>query len=208
MKAQTSQTLYLYWNQIRGDRLAPRRFEIEPSEIAPILPDTFILERLPDRSYSYRIAGTRICEAFGCEFRGQDFAASWPAPDRKTINALLNGPLQDGAVGIIEFESETDDGQSLDWELLMLPLVHLGEGIDRVLGSFSTLTNPPCLASRPLARRRIRSFRHIWPDGRPYAFLGGGGGGQSPFLTRPGYSRVVTSDRRCFRVYEGGLGKT
>ena len=46
MQQRTNQILFAYWNDVRGERLAPRRFEIEPARIATILPETFILERL------------------------------------------------------------------------------------------------------------------------------------------------------------------
>ena len=65
MREAISQTLYGYWNDIRAGRLAPKRFEIEPSQIAGMLPDTFILERIDNETSRFRLAGTRICEAFG-----------------------------------------------------------------------------------------------------------------------------------------------
>ena len=77
MKQKTSQILYAYWNGVRGERMAPRRFEIEPARIATILPETFILERLDTDTFVYRLAGTRMCEQFGCEFRGANFLDGW-----------------------------------------------------------------------------------------------------------------------------------
>ena len=40
------QTLYSYWNEVRAGRLAPQRLEIEPSRIAGVLAETFMLERV------------------------------------------------------------------------------------------------------------------------------------------------------------------
>ena len=77
MRSKTSQILFNYWNDVRQNRLAPKRFEIEPSRIAPILSETFILERLDWDSYRFRLAGTRICDEFGVEFRGTDFLDGW-----------------------------------------------------------------------------------------------------------------------------------
>ena len=62
MKQSTIQVLFGYWNEVRGERLAPRRFEIEPARIATILPETFILERLDSETFPYRLAGTKICD--------------------------------------------------------------------------------------------------------------------------------------------------
>ena len=77
MKQKTSQILFAYWNEVRGSRVAPRRFEIEPSRISEILPETFILERLDRETYRFRLAGTRICEEFGQELRGTNFLDGW-----------------------------------------------------------------------------------------------------------------------------------
>ena len=62
MQQKTLQTLYSYWNEVRAGRLAPQRLEIEPSRIAGILSETFMLERIDAASYQYRLAGTRLSE--------------------------------------------------------------------------------------------------------------------------------------------------
>ena len=54
MREVITQALYGYWNEIRAGRLAPKRFEIEPSLIAGILPDTFILERVDNDTSRFR----------------------------------------------------------------------------------------------------------------------------------------------------------
>ena len=92
MKQRTSHILFNYWNDVRGDRLAPRRFDIEPSRISKILAETFILERVDSHTYVFRLAGTKICEQFGIEFRGRNFldfagdsdrAGAWLRPARQ-----------------------------------------------------------------------------------------------------------------------------
>ena len=79
---KTLQTLYGYWNEVRAGRLAPQRLEIEPSQIAGILSETFMLERIDAATYQYRLAGTRLCEMFGSELRGKNFLEGWSEPDR------------------------------------------------------------------------------------------------------------------------------
>ena len=87
----TLESLYTYWNGVRVGRLAPRRLEIEPASIAPILADTFMLERVHDGSFQYRLAGTRVCDTFGGELRGQGFLQDFQENDRH----LLQGALRD-----------------------------------------------------------------------------------------------------------------
>jgi len=57
MRHPTSQALYAYWNEMRGERIAPQRLEIQPARIGAVLPDTFILERCDSRTFRYRLAG-------------------------------------------------------------------------------------------------------------------------------------------------------
>ncbi len=62
MQQPTSRQLYAYWDRVRNGRIAPKRFEIEPAKIAPLLPETFITEATGLRTYRFRLAGTKICE--------------------------------------------------------------------------------------------------------------------------------------------------
>ncbi|MBE0702443.1 MAG: PAS domain-containing protein, partial [Afipia sp.] len=45
MKQNGSIQLFQYWNRLRNGRPAPKRTEIEPSDIKSLLADTFILEK-------------------------------------------------------------------------------------------------------------------------------------------------------------------
>jgi hypothetical protein len=63
---------YQYWQDKRGERRMPRRSDIEPSEIVPLLPNLLIIEVLGGgKRQRYRLVGTAIVETFGVEFRGK-----------------------------------------------------------------------------------------------------------------------------------------
>ncbi|HXS39316.1 MAG TPA: PAS domain-containing protein [Stellaceae bacterium] len=63
---------YQYWQGKRGGRSMPRRSDIEPSEIVPLLPNLLIVEVLGGgKRQRYRLVGTAIVEAFGVEFTGK-----------------------------------------------------------------------------------------------------------------------------------------
>jgi hypothetical protein len=78
---------------------APRRFEIQPADIAALLPETFIAERTAGLGLLFRLAGTKICENFGHELRGIDFPTFWEAEDRAALASLLRNVFADAAVG-------------------------------------------------------------------------------------------------------------
>jgi hypothetical protein len=206
MKHKTTQALYAYWNEVRGERLAPRRFEIEPSQIVSILPNTFILERTGSNAYRYRLAGTAICEMFGQEYRDTNFLDHWPSDDHDTLLRLLESVTRRGGAGLAEFDASGTAKQTLSFEAVFLPLLHTRDTIDRILGSVTPLTSPDWLGSQPLNARRLLASSIVWPDGRPThptdAMLR-----QMPFLPHIRKARIVRSERRQFRVYDGGLTK-
>lgn len=204
MKLRTSQHLYTYWNELRGGRLAPRRFEVEPAAIAAILPDTFILERVERFDYVFRLAGTRICEAFGPELRGRNLLDLWTEADREVVIRVLESVTRDGGVGVIGLMASGADGRTAGFELLLLPLIHTGQSIGRVLGSLAPVSQASLDAGQTFASIEVSTFEVIWPDGRPYALLSRTDA-PAPFLRDMGPSRVVRSERRAFRVFDGGL---
>jgi hypothetical protein len=204
MKQRTSQILYAYWNEVRGERVAPHRFEIEPARIVSVLPETFILERVDCATYRFRLAGTRICEQFGYEFRGTNFLDLWNDGDRNTLERHLATITDHGVVGVFQFEATPGDRRSVRVEVVLLPLIHTGPTCDRLLGAMSTFEAPAWLGTEQLHARRLVGHQLTWPDGRPHPLVETNQR-QTPFLPQLRGARFVKVDRRQFRVYDGGL---
>ena len=207
MRHKTSKSLFAYWDGVRADRLTPRRFEIEPSQIAHILSSTFILERLDTASFRYRLAGTTVCEHFGMELRGANFVDGWTPEDRIAIEHDLSALSTQGAVSLLQIEAAPKGRASTPFEILLLPLRHTGDKIDRVLGSFSALEAPIWLGHAALTTKRVISRNLIWPAGS--AMTGSDHVAvEPPMLMQPANARIVRSQRRQFRVFEGGLSQS
>lgn len=205
MRHKTTQSLYFYWNGLRGSRMAPRRFEIEPASMGDALPDTFILERQDAGSFPFRLAGTRLCEHFKREFRGHNFLDGWAADGGQILQSRLNTISVQGGVMLILADAETASGKSVTVEILILPLVHGQACADRFLGVLSPLSVPDWLGFDPITGLHLTSEEIIWPDGHPLPVSDGTEDRQTPFLPRVRHARIVRSDRRQFRVFEGGL---
>jgi len=167
MKHATSRDLYNYWQRLRGFRPAPRRSEIEPSDIRSILGDTFILEASGRESFPVRLAGTRWCGLHGREMKGQDFLDLWSEGDRNAVATLATAVSSDAAAAVISIEARTRQGRSLSCELLLLPLRHGGPDYDRILGSCAAFERPYWLGSDPVVSQSLTSLRLLWPDERP-----------------------------------------
>jgi hypothetical protein len=207
MKQKSTQSLYAYWNEVRAGRLAPRRFEIEPSQISEILPDTFILERADSETFRFRLAGTAICEHFGQEFRDTNFLDGWTEPDRITLQRLLAVVTIQGAVGLIDLEAATPSGDSVVFETILLPLVHTRDSVDRILGAMAPISQPGWLGHEVLSTRSLLRSQMVWPNGKPQSVIDALHR-QAPFLPHIRKARIVRSQRRQFRVYDGGLMKS
>jgi len=200
MQQATSRQLYAYWDRVRNGRIAPRRFEIEPAKIAPLLPETFIAECTGLRSYRFRLAGTKICEQFGRELRGTDLMSLWGPKDRDAFASLLRTVFSDAAVGQVLFHAYTEAHRQAKFELVLMPLIHTSETINRVLGAVTAIEPPFWLGTAPLLRHEILEVHLHWPDGSP-AFTVPAPPTQPP----AGAAEVVKLARRRFRVYDGGL---
>jgi hypothetical protein len=204
MKQKSLHTLYSYWNQVRAGRLAPQRLDIEPSRIAGILSETFMLERVDAGTYQFRLAGTRLCELFGMELRGKNFLDGWDKNDRATLERLLTTIGEQGAGATLAIEGSSDVRHSVEIEAMLLPLLHGGNKISRIIGVMSTTSTPHWLSNEPLRSRHLMRHQLIWPDGRPHSIIERSGG-QAPFQPPPAAAlRVVATARRRFRVVEGG----
>lgn len=203
MRQKTLQTLYAYWNEVRAGRLAPQRLEIEPSRIAGILSETFMLERIDAATYQYRLAGTRLCEMFGSELRGKNFLDGWSEPDRQALARDLATICEQGAVAVVSLEGSSGGRHRVELEVVLLPLIHAGPNIGRIIGAMSATSSPHWLDNEPLLGRRLQRHELIWPDGRPHAVVERLGR-QAPFLPARAQMRVVKTGRRQFRVFDGG----
>ena len=192
MQQPTSSQLYAYWDRVRNGRVAPRRFEVEPAKIAALLPETFIAECAGMLGYRFRLAGTKICEQFGRELRGADLLSLWDTDDRDAVASLLRNVFTDAAVGHFVFRAYSRTNRQASFELVLLPLIHTGEAINRVLGAITAIEPPFWLGAEPLSRQEIVEMHLHWPDGAP------------PPAARSG-AEAVRLARRRFRVFEGGL---
>ncbi|MEO0730194.1 MAG: PAS domain-containing protein, partial [Pseudomonadota bacterium] len=229
------QSLYAYWNDVRDGRPAPRRFDIEPSRISHILSETLILERVDFETYKFRLAGTRICQQFGRELRGEDFFTLWDLDeDRTTLEHHLSCITRQFRIGVFTFEAAVADAgtrgreqsepvddrlRTVTCEMILLPLVHTQGRVDRCLGAISRAYSPGVEAQGPLTDHRLTQTNLIVPDRPPVraslssvATSGTAAkrededdGNQRPFGSNVRSARIVRSERRQFRVYDGGL---
>ena len=170
MKTEQTRELYQYWSDLNAIYGIPERHRIEPSPIAGILGDTFILELGEFGENRYRLAGTRLCAAFCQELKGQSFFLSWEKQDRKTIAGIVDAVCQDQVAALIGSSARSGDNRMISLETLLLPLLHDGAKQRRLLGLTTSHTRPVWLGSDPILSLSMSSWRIIDPAGRAESF--------------------------------------
>ncbi|MCC6889070.1 MAG: PAS domain-containing protein [Hyphomicrobiales bacterium] len=134
MRHPSSKELFRYWNQRRGRRAAPDRGDIEPGAIRKVLADTFILAVDAAAGHPFRIAGTRLCAAFGRELKNESFLDLWAASSRRGVSELVAVAATEMVSTLASARALSNAGTAHDLELLLLPLTHRGTAGGRILG--------------------------------------------------------------------------
>jgi hypothetical protein len=161
MKHAASRELYAYWDERRGTRPAPERAEIEPGAIRGILSDAFILALDRAAGHPVRLAGTRVCALFGREIKGEPFLGFWAAPNRAVVEGLLS-ILSDECTGTVAgVTAQNDAGDTVDLELLLLPLGITRPSFARSIGILAPLAVPAWLGARPVGPLTLGGRRHV-----------------------------------------------
>jgi hypothetical protein len=164
MRHPLTRELYDYWNRRRGAEAMPERDDIDPAAIRRILADSFVLAVEPGQSPRFRVAGTKVCELFCRELRGEDFMGLWgheAAPQMCDFIGLVAGE----GIGILAgVTMEAGDGLACPLELLILPLSFQGKGGQRMLGSLVPLEQPFWLGTRPARHLDLGVVKFVGPD--------------------------------------------
>jgi hypothetical protein len=191
MKQSSTRQLFTYWNERRGSRSAPERGDIEPGAIQPVLGDSFILLCEPSLDHPFRLAGTRLCNIFGRELKGEPFVHLWSAADRDHIRDIVTIVTDEVIGAVAGVSAKAPDNAALELELMLLPLRHHGSTHTRLLGLLAPNSTPFWLGREPVESLELGPLRYLDPDTIAAAPALTPGSGTSP--TRP---RLT--------VYEGG----
>jgi hypothetical protein len=126
--------IYAYWDRKRAGRPLPRRKDIDPAEIAPLLPGVMLIDVVDDaRRYVYRLVGTREVEARGKDPTGKAIGEQYfgTSPERVLENYDLvrsrRAPLLD------DYQFRAPGDRYADEEAIFLPLSADGETVTQIL---------------------------------------------------------------------------
>ena len=207
-----TRALHRYFEELRGNRAAPLRAEVDPRDMPCRASHLFILENLGRGQLRFRLAGSALADAFGMELRGLNVRMMMEGRGRESFAALIEECLAEPGIGYARL-ARSDRPEEL-WETLLLPMRSDGGAIDRVLGSLVALAEtPPARRGRAglsfaIAEMTIRPIREGAPVAGPQpvrrAVEGFAEDGQTPFAGPPAAGPLTAIDGGRENVPEPG----
>ena len=148
-----------YWEALRGNRLLPKRSEIDPRGIEAALEYAFIVERIAPGIARLRVAGSHLSDLMGMEVRGMPLTAFFAPNARRQIADGLEEVSQMPATNNLRLTSPGSSGRAaLDARMILLPLKSDLGDVSRLLG---------CFVSHGEIGQAPRRFDLIHQDVRP-----------------------------------------
>ncbi|MFG6579745.1 PAS domain-containing protein [Sulfitobacter sp. 1A13191] len=129
-----------YWEALRGNRLMPRRSDIDPRGIEQALEYAFILERVAVGVGRLRIAGGHLRDLMGMEVRGMPITAFFGTQSRPRVSEALEEVFQMPGQITLHLGAAASYGRpALTGRMLLLPLKSDLGDVSRVLGCLVVL---------------------------------------------------------------------
>lgn len=132
---QPLKDIYAYWLKKKGDRFAPSRADIDPTEIPLLLPYVGLVDvfRNPLR-FRYRLTGTQISSAYGKELTGRYLDEIDLDGHQREIIDEYRTVAESGQPLCAIWDYQRNDGRHLHYERLALPLSSDGKTVDMLFG--------------------------------------------------------------------------
>jgi hypothetical protein len=124
-----------YWESKKGRRVAPLRGDIDPAEIAKLLPNVGLVEveRNPLR-FRFKLAGHHIVSAYGMELVGRYLDQVGLDEQQHQIAAEYKRVVENFEPICTIREYTRRDGRHVRYERLALPLSTDGRSVDMIFG--------------------------------------------------------------------------
>ena len=154
MKHRNNHFAVGYWSLIRRGRPAPDQSDVDPKALKRLLPFVFLLDARHS-TFTYRLAGTTLCERYGGELRGRDFLAQWDRESRTKLPALLKEALSVSTPLCLTSVATTADCRMIEIETVLMPMTFNADARERFLGVAQVLTDASPLLGRSIAFEKL-----------------------------------------------------
>ena len=156
------------WERTRGEDSAPMRSELTMRDLADILPWVCVLHRDPNHlAYTWRLAGSAVCDTWGRNLTGKPAFMDWPSFDRETIVRGLDTVVGMKQPCVGRFLARSFGGREVGFEFAAVPVIaNDGESV-HAMATFATFRDQRDTDGDPLVDFEIRRIRILWSDQLP-----------------------------------------
>lgn len=127
-----NRSLAEHWLSLWAGDEIPARKSLRPEKLRAFLPTVLLLDTVPGRSVTVRLAGTTFRRALDTELTGTDWIASAP-PDYRETRLRIISQIARGAIGIGHRRVEMCGEDDYVCEEILLPFAADGDGPATVL---------------------------------------------------------------------------
>jgi len=163
MKHRNSHFAVGYWSRLRNGRDTPDQADVDPRALKRLLPFVFLLDGRSG-TFTYRLAGTTLCERYGGELRGRDFLHPWDHDSRKHLKELLWRSLKMRLPLCLTSVGATDDCRLIEIETLLMPITFGATQPERFLGVAQVLSDVSSLGGQPINFERLVASKLVHED--------------------------------------------
>ena len=135
---------YEYWRgKCAGGRL-PRRADIRPEEMAPLLPNIFLVDVIAAPAggaprFKFRLVGTQINVWAGREYTGVFLNETEYGPNWKLVYDIYTRAVRERAPVRSEYSAPWQGREYLTYERLVAPLSNDGAAVDMLFGALDVI---------------------------------------------------------------------
>ncbi len=160
-----SRKLFRYWEALRAERPCPDRNDIDLRQIVEVMPNMVILEFNPLlQEWTYRLAGTKVCELMDGSQTGKNAMAGWDSFERNVVAKSFAIAQARKQPCLVRMRFVYENAPIMAAEMLVLPVIESKtQQIQLFGGLFPVLNGKPSAPAR-LIRRELVSARMIWTE--------------------------------------------
>lgn len=143
-----TQGLIDHWRALRSGDEAPARETLDPSDIAEILTQVFLVGRATP-ALPFRLAGGLLTDLHGRSLRGEAFLDLWDEASRDSAREAALMAVRDREPVVVYADARAAGGL-LRLEIMLAPLSGPSGSPDRMLGFYQPLQSLAVLQGEPV----------------------------------------------------------
>lgn len=132
---QILRDMHSYWERLRCGRAIPKRSDIDPRAISPLLEHGFLLERVSPGDIRFRLAGMGIGDLMGMDVRSMPLRALIKPAQRPEFSDSIEQVFNTPEIHTYQLLSEQITQPALNASMILLPLLDDNGAVNRALGA-------------------------------------------------------------------------